>query len=508
MINTFLKRIFPFALQLLAGVAVPLSMAPFDWHVPVFAALAIFLYGLEGQPLKRSFVLGLCFGLGLFGVGASWIFVSIYLYGNTVPAVAVTITALFVLILSLFPALTALILNALSPRLKLSRSLLIFPSLWVGMEWVRGTLFTGFPWAYIGYSQFNMHLSQFAPLGSIWAVSFATALMAALLYELITYFRNPHRKWIQAIPVFSLIILVWGSAVYLKGKNWVLAIDPPLDVALVQGNIEQSMKWDAGLANQILQTYYQLTQSHYDVNLIIWPETAVPWPKALAKDFLELLHREAQVHGVGLITGLPEEATHHNQYYNAIIALGLSQGEYRKQHLVPFGEYVPLEKWLRGLIGFFNLPMSSFISGPINQPPIQMGKFKIAPTICYEIAYPELVRNQAKDADILLTISNDAWFGTSLGPHQHLQIAQFRALETGKFLLRATNTGWTALINPEGYISEQIERFQPGVLRGTVRATVGETPWMTYGPRPVFYFIGLWFIFGLVHQIWLKIQRR
>jgi apolipoprotein N-acyltransferase len=500
-----LKRIFPFALQLIAGAAVSISMAPYNLHLPVFIALGALLFGLEGQSLKRAFSLGLCFGIGLFGLGASWIFVSIYLYGNTLPIIAFMITTLFVLILALFPAATALFLNLLSPKLTLSRSLLVFPSLWVTMEWLRGYLFTGFPWAYIGYSQFNISLSQFAPVGGIWAVSFITALVSALLYALFSYFRNPNRKWIEAVPIFSLLIAVWGSAAWLKDKNWVLAIDPPLDVALVQGNIEQSTKWDAGLANQILQTYYTLTQSHYDVDLIIWPETAVPWPRGAAHPFLEKLDAEARAHHVGIITGIPEEANQ-NQYYNSIIALGLSQGEYRKQHLVPFGEYVPLEKWLRGLIGFFNLPMSSFISGPANQPPIQIGEFKIAPTICYEIAYPELVRNNAKQADILLTISNDAWFGTSWGPDQHLQIAQFRALETGKFLIRATNTGWTAIINPEGFISEQADRFEPRVLRGTVRATEGETPWMTYGPKPIFLLLGALFLIGFSHQLWLRIR--
>lgn len=491
----------------LAGIMVPLSMAPYHWSILIYFSLAYYLYGIQNSSFKQVFWLGFSYGLGLFGWGASWVFVSIYHYGNTTALIASVITLLFIAILSLFPGLIAVTLNLVAPKYRHSRYLFIFPALWVAFEALRGWIFTGFPWLYVGYSQESLMLSYLAPYGGIWSVSYATALMGGLFFNLFRAFNHSRLDIKKEIIIFLIgIVGLWGVSGWIKKGYQPITLEPALEVALVQGNIEQSMKWDADRANTIIQTYYQLSQAHLDMDLIIWPETAIPWPIPMANELLDNLQQEFYSKKVYLISGVPEYNTQ-NQAFNSIIALGAESHKYQKQHLVPFGEYVPLENWIRGLIGFFDLPMSSFKSGPINQPLFEIKNFKIAPTLCYEIAYPELVRRNARGSDLLLTLSNDAWFGQSIGPHQHLQIAQFRALENGKFLIRSTNNGWTTIINPEGKVVERLPRFEKGVLRGTVRATAYETFWNKNGPIPFIILIALFSLIGLIDQCWARFKK-
>ena len=272
----------------------------------------------------------------------------------------------------------------------------------------------------------------------------------------------------------------------LKPIQWVArASEQPLRVALVQPNVPQEHKWDRAWYQPILNQLSEATEPLYGKDIVIWPEAAVPNYYQRAQDFLQPISERAATSNTTLITGIPYRQSSESVYHNSITALGHGQGMYFKQRLVPFGEYVPLENWLRGLIAFFDLPMSAFSPGPADQPPLRAGAYRVAPFVCYEIVYADLVASSARDADLLVTISNDSWFGDSIGPLQHLQIAQMRALENGRYLLRGTNNGVSAIIDQRGQIVSRTEQFVPATLTGEVEVMLGNTPFGSFGSSPV-----------------------
>ena len=231
-----------------------------------------------------------------------------------------------------------------------------------------------------------------------------------------------------------------------------------------------------------------MTLASPPAELIVWPETAVPVLKEYAEGYLAVMARIASDRQAALITGVPlrqVNAAGERRFYNAITVLGEGQGTYLKQKLVPFGEYVPLQDLLRGLIAFFDLPMSDFARGPAQQPLLQAKGLRLASYICYEAVYPEFAAELARDSDLLLTISNDTWFGRSIGPVQHLQMAQMRALEAGRWMIRATNNGISVLIDPQGRIQSRIPQFEAAILYGEVQAMQGHTPYLRFGSLPL-----------------------
>jgi apolipoprotein N-acyltransferase len=256
----------------------------------------------------------------------------------------------------------------------------------------------------------------------------------------------------------------------------------------MQGNIPQQIKWDPDFLKEQIVTYLTMTEPNWDADLILWPETAIPIPQDQAGSLIEHIAGRLGDHGT-LITGIPwygfSDRREDFTFHNSIMAIGNGEGIYHKQKLVPFGEYVPLEGLLRGLIGFFDLPMSSFTPGPAHQPPLRANGLKVMPFICYEVAYPDFVAFNSRHSDLLLTISNDGWFGDSIGPLQHLQMARMRALETGRYLLRGTNNGVTAIIDHKGRIRQRIPQFERATLVGQVRTATGSTPYMQTGSWPV-----------------------
>ncbi len=490
--NDLFKKIQPFLhylIALIGGGLLPYSFAPYGYGVFGFISPAIFLWCISKESVKKAFFVGLMYGIGLFGIGANWVYVSIHDYGYASPLLAGGLTSLFVAALALFPACLAATLNRFFPQNNNIRCLLAFPVLWVLFEMLRGWLFTGFPWLYVGYSQIQSHLNAFAPIGSVFAVSWVCAFVAGLFYAIYDYFyedkENPRSRNI----LFLTLFLVWGVAYGLSRITWTYPSQNKLNVALVQGNIPQETKWQSDQVAHIIEVYENLTKqaliAEPKVDLIIWPEGAIPMSAQSAASLLEQLDLTLDAEKTGLILGIPW-VTPRGQFYNAMIGFGWkTDGVYHKKHLVPFGEYVPFESVLRGLIKFFDLPMSSFISGPDNQPLMLSSGFKIAPAICYEIAFPTLVRSVSKNADFILTLSNDTWFGTSIGPAQHLEIAMFRALETQKPVVRVTNSGFTAIINPEGEIQEIANQFEATVLYGTVTQMIGQTFWVRFGIWPL-----------------------
>jgi len=294
------------------------------------------------------------------------------------------------------------------------------------------------------------------------------------------------RKLVACATYAVILVTLWGGGAVLKPTQWVAkASATPLTVALFQPNVPQEHKWDPQWYRPILRQLREATDPVLGRDIVIWPESAIPNYYQRAQGFLEPLAKRAAAANTTLITGAPFRSEDSNRVYNSAVALGYGEGSYHKQRLVPFGEYVPLENLLRGLISFFDLPMSSFSAGPADQEPLRAGPYRIALFICYEIVYGDLVARDARNADLLVTISNDTWFGDSIGPWQHLQIAQMRGRENGRYVLRATNNGISAIIDHQGRIVKQADQFVATMLTGEAQVMLGNTPFSSFGSLPI-----------------------
>ncbi len=454
---------------LAAGAAYPLGFAPYDvWPLTV-AAMAALYWSLRQAGARRPFLHGWLFGVGKYGVGVYWIYVSIEVYGNASPWLAGTLVGLFVAGMALFHGAAAWLFARL--RGGGAVEALAFAAIWTLTEWVLTWFLTGFPWLFAGYAMLDTPLAALAPVGGVLLVSFAIAFTGAGLIR--------WRVW-QA-P--ALAALLWFAGVALSQAPWTKP-GASKSVSIVQGVVAQETKWRPASQEPIRERYAALSESAWGSDLVVWPEAAITTPLHLAQPFLDDMAERASG---SLVLGLMalERGTLGWAWYNAAVAVGDGDGRYIKRRMVPFGEYLPFGEALRGLIDFFNLPMSRLSPGDPEQPMLRTGDLYLAMSICYEIAFPELVREGAAQADVLATISNDTWFGTSIGPPQHLQIARMRALENGRFVLRATNDGITAIVDSQGNTVSTLPRFERGVLHGEFRPMRGVTPFGRWGSAPL-----------------------
>jgi apolipoprotein N-acyltransferase len=504
-------------IALCAGMIFPFGFAPFNYAVSCFASIIIFLYLLHNKKPKASFFLGWLYGIGLFAVGSSWVYISIHIYGETPIWLAGILTSLFVIALGLFYGMVGLLTAYLVPNTNLIRTLIGFPIIWVILEIFRGWFLTGFPWLYAGYSQLSTNLQALAPIGSVWAVSWAVLLTSGILFHFMFYYQNKATSPRVRNILFITFVTLWMGCYALK-YNWITPSstlcdsDKSLQVALLQSNTPQEYKWQSEHRQDIVNQLSLLTTTAMQnkADLIVWPEAAMPVPLPYSGNYFSTLGIEAKSQNIGVIASAPIEVNigepPRQAYTNALFGLGTASGIYHKQHLVPFGEYVPFENWLRGLIKFFDLPMSNMTAIPNDEKnQLIMGNWRVAPAICYEIAYPILVRERVKaNTDFILTVSNDTWFGASIGPYQHMQIAQMRALETGRYLLRATNTGFTAIVAPQGNIIAMAPQYQPFILSGKILRCESQTLWMRFGIGPLFILLGLGLLFAFYFDNKLK----
>ena len=445
--------------------------------------MALLAWLLSDISPKQAALRGWFFGFGLFGCGSSWVYVSIHVHGDAPIPLAAFLTLVWSMGLGLLASLCAY-LYVRWLRDAPAGSYLGFAAIFVLGEWLRSWLLTGFPWLYLGYAHISSPLAGWAPVAGVFSLSFIVAFSGAVIANGLM-----KRKF---IPLqLSLLLTLWLAGAGLQAIDWVTPTDrPPVKVALVQANIPQDIKWDRDQYLPTLKLYQQLSQPLWQSNdIVIWSEAAIPGYYQRAKGFLHTIGQQAREHNSSLITGIPYlyPATDDSprQYHNSIMGFGAASGTYHKQKLVPFGEFVPLEDWLRGLIKFFNLPMSAFSAGPPGQAAIKAGDLTIAPFICYEVVYPELVSEWLPEADLLVTISNDSWFGDSIGPLQHLQMTQMRALESGRYLLRATGSGVSAIVNQRGQIVVRGEQFIQQVVEGEAIVYRGSTPFSLTGSWPI-----------------------
>ncbi len=495
--NPRLTKPLRFLTALLAGAAYPLGLAPFDLPVAgVLSVAALFLLLTDCSP-RRVFLCCFVYGLGLFGAGASWVYISIHEHGGDSALIAATLTLLFVLLLALCFALPFAAYGVLRRR-SLVMGALAFPSLWVLVEWIRGWLFTGFPWLYLGNAFVDTPLAGWAPVGGVLALSWIGAFAAVAVAGL----RDLPRSPAGVVAGLMAVVIFWLAGDNLQQRQWTQPREETLGVAMVQPAFTLKQKWDQDELTHILVTLRRETEEQWDKDLVIWPESALPALRHELEPYLHLMDARATRHDTALITGVPVKEF--GRYYNAVTVLGDGRGEYFKRHLVPFGEYVPLESALRGLIGFFDLPMSSFSPGADSQPLLRVkNEIPVATAICYEIVFQDMMAESAARAELLLTVSNDAWFGDSIAPHQHLQMARMRALENAKPLLRATNSGITVIADHRGRITARAAQHVPAMVEGSITPRRGRTPFNYFGSLPVVLLSLILFGFTL----WLRRKR-
>ena len=470
-----------YLVALVLGAGYSLGFAPFDYWPLTCITLAGLFYLLHQPGIKPALVC-FAFGLGKYGLGASWVYVSIHVYGNAPVALAVVMVVLFVATLAfLFSAPVGWIYGRLRPPLAWGvADVTLFAGAWVFMDWVSTWLFTGFPWLLPGYAFMNTFLLGVAPVAGVLGVGLIVIVAVAALTAMLV------QRRIQA-GVALLLLVPLALALGLNQVRWVEPVRE-YDVALVQGNLDQARKWLPEEAVPNVRKHLDLSASHWDADVIVWPEASVTMYYHRAGELLEDLGEQARATGTDLVLGIPSVEFLPGgdyEFQNTALGLGHARGRFAKYHLVPFGEYVPLAGVLRGLIEFFDLPMSRSTPGDYDQPNLALSFGEAALAICYEIAYPESMRQRGMSSAVLITISNDTWFGESIGPLQHMQIARMRAVENGRWLLRATNNGVTAIVAADGRVSAVLPQFEAGVLRGKMSVVSGRTPFSRTGHWPL-----------------------
>ena len=494
-----MAALWAFALALGAGALLPLGLAPFDMPPCALASAgALFVLLRRAATGRRAFLLGWLFGVGKYGVGASWIYVSIEVYGRVSPPFAAAVVATFVAGLALVNGVGGWAFHRLRGAGVTGpwSDVLQFAWIWVALEWALTWLLTGFPWLFAGYAFLDTPLAGYAPIGGVHAVSLAAVLIATLLVCVVLPQRLAART-----SALGAVAAIWAAGWMLGHIDWT-ARGEKRAVALVQGNLPQDTKWTPAGLRLALERYEALSAPVWRSAIVVWPEAAIP---ALHR------HNAARIaamreDGAGdLVLGaaVAEEdpATGAVTYYNAALSTG--GGSYRKRHLVPFGEYLPWHGLLGDAFALFNLSMTNITAGAAGQPPLRAAGLDVAMAICYEVAYPRTVAAQARRSALLATVSNDTWFGASIGPPQHLQIARMRALENGRFLLRATNNGITAIVDERGRVVARLPQFTTGVLTGEVYATAGATPFARAAVSPAAVLLALGLAAVLVRR-WMR----
>lgn len=460
-------------IAVLAGAATSLAFSPVDWWPVAILACATILALWLFSSSRRSAWHGFLFGLGLFSVGISWVFISIHYHGFVGLGLSLFLTFALILFMALFPMLLGYLLGrffsqGFESRATRYKLLLVFPAAWLLMEWLRGWLMTGFPWLNLGYSQTNSLLAGLAPLVGVYGVSWAVVFSAALLVGLL--FDKAGR-----IFYLSMLLLLWMFAMVAGMIDWTKPNGAPIKVVLLQGNIPQDLKWHPDVKRPTIELYTELSREHWDADLIVWPETALPAFYHEAETFLRDFEVEARENNTDMLIGMLSLDKDRRQYYNTMMSIGSERGEYHKNHLVPFTEYLPLKSLLGGVVTFMQVPMSDFSKGGAEQKPLKVANQYAGISICFEDAFGEEVINALPEATLLVNVSNDAWFDDSWAPPQHLQMARMRALETGRPLLRATNTGMTAIIDEKGVILKAAPQFEVATISDIIQPRTGMT---------------------------------
>ncbi|MGL4231019.1 MAG: apolipoprotein N-acyltransferase [Casimicrobium sp.] len=478
---------------LIGALTAWLGFAPIGWWwVPyiTFAILAALIH--RAPTVKRGALIGFAFGLAYFIVGVGWVHISMNEFGGMPLPMAWFAAVLFCGYLAIYPMLACAFTAWTNPKSSFFFAF-VFACSWAFTEYLRAHLFTGFEWLTLGSSTVSdMALKAPLVLGGPFFAAFLIVFVASYLRRIKPLLRwlnnstkyNRTPLWKKAITLGVLSLVLFGWVKDLSRDALSSPIGQPVRVSLLQGNIEQSLKWDPKRFEATLATYEKLIREAKG-ELIILPETAIPnLLHRVPTEYIERLQTIAKEKNANLLIGVPIEEK--DRYYNAAISLGVEPPQqYRKVHLVPFGEYMPLQGVLGWFYRNFQIPMSNFAAGDADQPLMKLNGQTLGISICYEDAFARDVHRTLPDATLLVNISNDAWFGKSAAAEQHLQLAQMRAIEQARPMVRANNTGVTAVIDAKGRVTHRIDSFQVGTLEATVQGAKGYTPYMVWGDLPI-----------------------
>lgn len=466
----FFKRFLSVFSPVITGLLLALSFAPWSLWYAGLLALAGFSFELyrRNNIVRYTFV----FALFYFGLSLNWVHLSLHHYGGATLFFALAANALLIIVMALFPTLSAYALGRCFPVRDLRR-LLFLPLFWMVSEYARAYFLSGFPWVSLGYSQLESALSAYAPLGGVWLLGLVTWLVVVLP---LAYWHSKKRFYLHLFYVLLAITLL------LRKVPWTQPTGEALQVALLQGNVNQDAKFDREQAEAQLQLYLDMADAHLEAQVIVLPETAITYLVENGDVPLMIwLQERFQKRGQTLVTGVIEVPENH-RYYNAVWSLDVERQAYHKRHLLPFGEFLPFRALLEPFRDYVTIPFSDFSRGASWQSALMTQGLRAGVSICFEAAFGREMR-QALPADYLLNVSNDGWFRGSIAYDQHLQMNQMRSLELGREMVRATNTGLTAIINHRGRIKALLPRDEAGVLRGEVKAYRGLTPYALWGNR-------------------------
>jgi apolipoprotein N-acyltransferase len=462
------------AVAFLAGAAMVPAHAPFEFFPAALLSLAVLTHlWVTARGARAAAWLGFLFGLGQFLAGVSWVYISLHRFGAMPAPLAAFATLAFCAVLALYPALA----GYAQAKLRVTpavRAAFAIPACWTLAEALRATLFTGFPWLALGTAVIDTPLAGYAPLGGV----YGTTLVAAACAGLVWCVALGQARWAAAAAFAALGVA--GAA--LRESPWTEPAGAPLSASVLQGNVPQDLKFDPDRYARTLETYARLAEDSR-ARLIVLPETAVPrMLDSVDPAYLARLEAAAKKNGGDVLLGVPVRVAP-REYYNAVLTLGSAPRQlYYKAHLVPFGEFVP--PGFGWVVRVLSIPLADFSRGPARPAPLEAAGQKIAVNICYEDAYGRELIRQLPAATLLVNVSNVAWFGDSLAPAQHLQIARARALETGRAHLAATNTGLTAAIGRDGRVLAQLAPFTEGRLDVSVQGYAGATPYVRWGDWP------------------------
>jgi len=474
-------------LALLSGLSCVFGFAPYGvFPIPVLALAVLFALWLHADTPRAAARLGFSFGLGLFSAGIGWIYVALHDYGDMPMLLALPATILFSAFLALFTALAGYVQARFSMG-QVLRTILVMPAAWVSIEWLRGMIFTGFPWLTLGYAHSDGPLAGYAPVLGVYGVSLVAAISAGLLGLLwkVSFRIKPGKL------AMVTLALIWVGGALLGRVAWTQPQGEPFTVALVQGNIAQNLKFNEDALVGTLETYRRLaTQSV--ARLTVLPETALPLLRhEVPENYAQRLRDHAIRNDGDMLIGVFERSN--GSYFNSVFTLGSAvEQHYRKQHLVPFGEFIPLRPLLGWFInGVLDIPMGDLARGDYRQVPLNVAGQRVAVNICYEDAFGEEIIRALPQATLLVNVTNDAWYGHSYAAAQHNQISQMRALETGRMMLRATNTGVTSIIGVDGKVLQQLPQHEEAVLLGMAQGYAGVTPYVRWGNAAVMLLIAV-----------------
>ena len=471
-----MRRLINLLLAPVTGAAMVLGFAPFGLATVPVAALAIIFARLASiETARRALATGYAFGIGYAGAGVYWIYHSIADYGGG-PLAGLVATGVLIALFALIPMFALVGGWWVGGANRLRTPLLALPLAWVGVEWIRSWLATGATWLGLGYTQIDTPLARLAPVFGATGVSLAVAVIAGAAAAWLA--RPGGRRLVLALGIVSGVVLTAFSL----DRQWTVAVDEPLSVSILQGNIDQARKWDPDERGAILGEYLQMTRNRLGDDLIVWPETALPVFYQQAAPLIDPLAREARAVGSSLVIGAP--VARDDARYNAVVVPGDPPQFYDKRHLVPFGEYVPFRDIAGGILDFVGTPLGDFSAGQ-SAAPLRAAGHDLGVSICYEVTFGAEVADALPAADLLLNVSNDAWFGASTAPWQHLQMARMRALETGREMIRATNTGVSAIIDARGAIRQVGPVFESAILSATVQPRAGTTPYVRWRDWPI-----------------------